>query len=50
MKFLDRFYEKFDEDKRLARRHGQVEFFVTNFYINKILDKIKKKQAKAMAK
>lgn len=47
MKFLDRFYEKFDEDKRLARRHGQVEFFVTNFYINKILDKIKKQTGKS---
>ena len=45
MKFLDRFYEKFDEDKRLARRHGQVEFFGTNFYVNKMFDKIKKKMS-----
>ena len=34
---LDRYYEKFDEDNRLKRRHGQVEYFVTNFYIQQIL-------------
>ena len=36
---LDRYYEKFDEEKRLTRRHGQVEFFVTNFYVHKFLQK-----------
>ena len=34
---LERYYEKFDEDKRLERRHGQVEFFVTMEYIKKFL-------------
>ena len=34
---LDRYYEKFDEDKRLKRKHGEVEFFVTYSYIKKYL-------------
>lgn len=41
MNTLERFYEKFDEDKRLKRRHGEVEYFVTNFYIHKLLKNIK---------
>lgn len=40
MNTLERFYEKFDEDKRLKRRHGEVEFFVTNFYIHQLLNDI----------
>ena len=36
---LIRYYEKFNEDKRLTRRHGQVEFFVTMEYIKKYLKK-----------
>ena len=41
MNKLERYYEKFDEDKRLFRRHGKVEFFVTDFYIHKILKDFK---------
>ena len=37
MNKLERYYEKFDESKRLSRRHGEVEFFVTNFFIQKYL-------------
>ena len=37
MNKIDRFYEQFDEEKRLKRRHGEVEFFVTNHYIEKFL-------------
>ena len=40
MNNLERFYEKFDEDKRLKRRHGEVEFFVTLEYIKKYLTKL----------
>ena len=36
---LDRYYEKFDEDKRLSRRHGQVEFLTSMKYIEKALAK-----------
>ena len=36
---LERYYEKFDEEKRLTRKHGQVEFFVTMEYIKKYLKK-----------
>lgn len=39
MNNLERYYEKFNEDKRLARRHGQVEFFVTMEYLKKYLKK-----------
>ena len=41
MDILERFYEKFDEEKRLKRRHGEVEFFVTNYYIKQILKGLK---------
>jgi len=34
---LSQHYNKFNEDKRLDRRHGQVEFNTTIFYINKYL-------------
>ncbi len=40
MNNLERFYEKFDEDKRLKRRHGEVEFFVTLEFIKKYLKRI----------
>lgn len=36
---LIRYYEKFDEDRRLGRKHGQVEFFVSLAYIKKYLKK-----------
>ena len=33
MNELEKYYNKFNEDKRLKSRHGQVEFFVTMKYI-----------------
>jgi SAM-dependent methyltransferase len=30
---IEQYYNKFNEDKRLLSRHGQVEFFVTSKYI-----------------
>jgi len=35
---LEEYYNKFNEEKRLLSRHGQVEFFVTMNYILEILD------------
>lgn len=32
------YYNKFNEDKRLKTRHGQVEFLTTMKYINEVLD------------
>lgn len=37
MNNLERYYEKFDEEKRLARKHGQVEFFVTWHFLQRYL-------------
>lgn len=34
---LEQYYNKFNEDKRLLSRHGQVEFFVTMKYIKEHL-------------
>ena len=42
MNEIEKYYNKFNEDKRLLTRHGQVEFFVTTNYINKYLKKLKK--------
>lgn len=35
---LEEYYNKFNEDKRLKSRHGQVEFIITMEYIDKYLD------------
>ncbi len=35
---LEKYYNKFNEDKRLLSRHGQVEFFVANKYIHDIIN------------
>lgn len=35
MDLLEKYYNKFNEDKRLLSRHGQVEFFVAMEYIKK---------------
>ncbi len=35
---LEEYYNKFNEDKRLLSRHGQVEFFVTMKYILDVLN------------
>ena len=37
MNELEKYYNKFNEDKRLLSRHGQVEFFVANHYINEMI-------------
>ena len=37
MNELERYYNKFNEDKRLLSRHGQVEFFVAMHYINEMI-------------
>ena len=34
---LEKYYNKFNEDKRLLSRHGQVEFFVAMKYIHDII-------------
>ena len=36
---LESYYNKFNENKRLLSRHGQVEYFVTNKYIHDYLFK-----------
>ena len=35
---LEEYYNKFNEDKRLLSRHGQVEFYVTMKYILEVLN------------
>ena len=37
MDLLEKYYNKFNEDKRLLSRHGQVEFFVAMHYIKEII-------------
>lgn len=37
MDLLEKYYNKFNEDKRLLSRHGQVEFFVAMEYIKQII-------------
>ena len=39
-------YNKFNEDKRLTRRHGQVEYVTTMKYIHKYLEILQGKNAK----
>ena len=34
---LEKYYNKFCEEKRLGRRHGQAEYYVTMKYIHKYL-------------
>lgn len=37
MDLLEKYYNKFNEDKRLLSRHGQVEFFVAMEYIKRYI-------------
>ena len=37
MNELEKYYNKFNEDKRLLSRHGQVEFFIAMQYINEMI-------------
>lgn len=38
MSALERYYNKFNEEKRLTRRHGNVEYITSMHYIHKYLD------------
>lgn len=38
---LEAYYNKFNEDKRLLRRHGQVEYLTSMKYIHRYLDTMK---------
>ncbi len=38
-------YNKFNEDKRLTRRHGQVEYETTMRYLRQYLEELKRKQS-----
>ncbi len=42
---LEEYYNKFNEEKRLDSRHGQVEFRVSMHYIQKYLGSLEQKQA-----
>ena len=37
---LEAYYNKFNEEKRLQSRHGQVEYHTTMHYIHKYLDQL----------
>ncbi|MDE6208546.1 MAG: methyltransferase domain-containing protein [Lachnospiraceae bacterium] len=39
---LEKYYNKFNEDKRLTRRHGYVEFVTSMKYIHKYLEEFEK--------
>lgn len=43
---LEEYYNKFNEDKRLLSRHGQVEFNTTFEYIHRMIDEIPAKNKK----
>lgn len=42
---LDEYYNKFNEEKRLTRRHGTVEYVTSMKYIKNYLDEIDKEKA-----
>ena len=42
MTALEKYYNKFNEDKRLTTRHGQVEFQTSMVYIKRCLDELSK--------
>ena len=44
MYFLENYYSNYDEEGRLLRRHGQVEYLTTMHYINEILKGDKSKR------
>jgi SAM-dependent methyltransferase len=44
---LEAYYNKFNEEKRLNSRHGQVEFAVSMTYIKKYLDRIAEDKSKS---
>ena len=44
MNYLENYYNNYDEEGRLLRRHGQVEYLTTMHYINDILKEDKTKR------
>lgn len=44
---IEQYYNKFNEEKRLDRRHGRVEFVTSMKYIHKYLDEIARDSQKA---
>ena len=48
MTSLEEYYNKFNEDKRLLSRHGQVEFNTTMHYINECIDSLQKPRNEIM--
>ena len=44
---LELYYNKFNEEKRLNSRHGQVEFITTMKYIHKYLEKLEETKPKS---
>lgn len=47
---LEKHYNKFNEDKRLLRRHGQVEYITSMKYIHTYLDVLQEEMSKRVAK
>jgi len=43
---LEKHYNKFNEDKRLTRRHGQVEYMTSMKYVHHYLEVLKEEQKK----
>lgn len=41
---LEQYYNKFNEEKRLQSRHGQVEYHTTMHYIHRYLDRLQAEQ------
>ncbi len=37
---LEKYYNKFNEDKRLTRRHGKVEYITSMKYIHQCIDEL----------
>jgi hypothetical protein len=40
LKYLTDYYNNYDEDGRLLKKYGQVEFLTTVRYIEKYIDKV----------
>lgn len=47
MEKLSAYYNKFNEDKRLNSRHGQVEFRTSMIYIHRYLEKLQERTGKS---
>ena len=50
MNDIEKYYNKFNEEKRLNSRHGQVEFIVSMKYIHKYLELLAENQTKESIK